>query len=141
MVIDIGANSENGASYAVRAADFVVIPTSPRLWDINGVPDIARKAKEYNKPYCILINRVLRGPYRAEAERVLEAWNYPICPIALHERVAFANCITSGNAAMEVEPDSTASREFISFYDWLDQQTSAQASPDPGIPQQEVTVG
>jgi chromosome partitioning protein len=122
LVVDIGANSDNGATYAVRAADLVLIPTSPRIFDINGVEEMARRAREYKKPYFVVLNRLMRGPYRAEAEAYLSAWNHPTCPLALYERVAFANCLSSGVTAMESEPESTAAKEFIAFYDWVEAQ-------------------
>ena len=136
LVIDIGANSDNGATYAVRAADYILIPTSPRIFDINGVEEMARKAREYKKPYSVVLNRLMRGPYRTEAESYLTAWGHPVCPHALYERVAFANCLSSGLTAVESEPESMAAKEFKAFYEWLEQKLEIV----PGVIE-EVHVG
>jgi chromosome partitioning protein len=119
VVIDIGANSDNAATYAVRAADLVLIPSSPRLFDMRGIEDMAHKAIEAKKSYAVVMNRVLRGPYWNDAQAYLKAKGYPYAPLVLHERVAFTNCLNSGLTVMEFDPTGTAAQEFQTFFEWV----------------------
>lgn len=120
VVIDVGANSDTAASYAARCADYILIPTTPRMWDLRGVPDMVRKAEECHTPYSVVLNRVLRGPYMADALVWLEdEQHYHVAPVVLRERVSFANSLTSGLVARESEPDGKAAREMGELFDWL----------------------
>jgi chromosome partitioning protein len=135
VVLDVGANSDNAASYAARCADYILIPSSPRYFDLRGIPDMANKAHESKKPFAVVLNRVLRGPYMAEATSYLEDSGYPVAPVVLKERVAFANSLTSGLVAVESEPDGKAANEIKELFDWL---TETMGISNPTVPEPEA---
>lgn len=130
VVIDVGANSDTAASYAARCADYILIPTTPRLWDLRGVPDMVTKAKDCKTPYAVVLNRVLRGPYMAEATAWLEdEMHYALSPVVLRERVILANALLRGFVAAESEPDGKAAAEIKELFDWLMGELRAHEVP------------
>jgi chromosome partitioning protein len=134
VVIDTGANSENAATYAVRAADLVLIPTSPRFFDMRGVEEMAAKARFGNKPFAVVINRLMRGPYLEDAKRFLDAKGYSYAPSALYERIGVSKAQMQGLAIMEFDPEDKGAREFMDLFNWV-ANTLHLEFPSEGTPE------
>jgi chromosome partitioning protein len=96
VVIDIGANSDTAASFAARSADYVLIISTHRMWDLRGVPQMVAKALDAKKPYAVVLNFLKRGPYLPEALSWLEENQYFAAPVALYDRNVYFNAITGG---------------------------------------------
>lgn len=120
-IIDTAPHAESPALAAARAADFILIPTRPGVFDlraINASVDIANLAK---KPAAVVINAAPpRGSLAEEAGEVVTG-NYgaELVPVTIGHRAIFGHAVTASQTAQELEPDSKAAEEIAALWAWV----------------------
>ena len=127
-VIDTAPNAEGSALAAARAADLVVIPCRPALFDLHAVwssLDIARLA---NVPAVAVLNAAPAcGTLTREARAVLvRAGLHPMACV-LGQRIAFVHSLTMGQGVCEYEPNGKAAKEVGELYPALIQHPALDA--------------
>ena len=120
-IIDTPARSEQAAMAAAKAADLVIIPCRPQIYDLETIPntrELVRLAGD--KPILVLLNAV--PPYASRQEQALEAikaMQMQVCPVMLGNRSAFGDAAALGQTAMEFDPRSKAARESLEAYEYI----------------------
>lgn len=113
LLIDTPPRAEQAAMAAVKAAEFVIIPCRPAIYDLETVAttvELVRFAGD--KPVTVVLNGVPpRGPKREQATEVLTTMGLRVCPTALGYRAAFDHASALGLSAQEYEPRGKAARE------------------------------
>ncbi len=113
LLIDTPPRAEQAAMAAVTAAEFVIIPCRPAIYDLETVAttvELVRFAGD--KPVTVVLNGVPpRGPKREQATEVLTTMGLRVCPTALGYRAAFDHASALGLSAQEYEPRGKAARE------------------------------
>ena len=113
LLIDTPPRAEQAAMAAVKAAEFVIIPCRPAIYDLETVAttvELVRFAGD--KPVTVVLNGVSpRGPKREQATEVLTTMGLRVCPTALGYRAVFDHASALGLSAQEYEPRGKAARE------------------------------
>lgn len=119
VFIDTPPRAEQAALAAAKAADLVLIPCRPAIYDLETVATTLELVGYAggSKPTVAVLNGVPpRGSKRWQAEEVLGATGVTICPVALGHRVAFDHAGTLGLSAQEYEPTGKAAQEIGGVY-------------------------
>lgn len=120
LVIDTPPRAEQAALAAARAAQLVMIPCRPSIYDLETVAttiELVRYAGD--RPTIVVLNGVPpRGPKREQAVQVIESMNLMVCPVSFGERVAFDHASSSGQSAQEYDPGGKAANEIKQVYEF-----------------------
>ena len=118
VVIDTAPRAEQAALAAARAADLVLVPCRPAVYDLETIAttvDLVGLAG--GKPVLVVLNGVpSRGPKADQARDVLESLGVPVCPAAFGHRVAFDHAGAVGLSAQEHQPGGKAAAEIAEVY-------------------------
>lgn len=121
LLIDTPPRAEQAALAAARAADLILIPCRPAIYDLETVSttiELIRFAGE--KTTAIVLNGVPpRGPKREQASEILESMGLNVCPMVFGHRVAFDHAGALGLNAQEYDPRGKAAREIKLVYQFM----------------------
>jgi chromosome partitioning protein len=117
-IIDTPAVSKDTASAAIQLADLVLIPTKPSAFDLKSMLETIEQARAARKPYAIVLTQcpAQHGPeLTATLERMSEL-HHELCPVLIHQYVAYPRAQKHGLTAQELEPGSKAAAEMKHLY-------------------------
>jgi chromosome partitioning protein len=120
-LIDTPARSEQAALAAAKAADLVLIPCRPQIYDLETIPNTKGiLTLAGNKPALVVFNAVPpRGDRRTQAEKVVASMGLESCPTCFGNRARFGDSATLGRTALEFEPKGKAAEETIQVYKYI----------------------
>jgi len=123
IIIDSGGRDSVIFRSAILAADILIIPVLPSVYDIWATADtleIVQEAKVYNEKLIarFLLNMVMPNTIMArEALQALEEKKeIPVLKSQLGARSAFKNGLISGQGVIEHDPKSKAAQELAACY-------------------------
>ena len=128
VIIDTPPYAKEGIKAAMKAADIVLVPTRPGVFDIAAVAatlDIADQAGK--KPLTIINHAPPKRPQCAEPSIVAEArgllanMGAVVADCYVAERAPFGHSLISGHAVSEFEPKGKAAKEIRAL--WNEIQT------------------
>ncbi|MCY3810319.1 MAG: ParA family protein [Gammaproteobacteria bacterium] len=131
-VVDTAPRIEQGAIAAARAADLVLVPCRPAVYDLETVAatvDTIRAVAPDTSFLCVLNGVPPRGPRQPQARRLLADMGVPVCVASLGLRAAVDYAAAAGASAQEYEPRGKAAAEVAAVYDAARQ--AAGLSPGP----------
>ena len=118
VLIDTPPRAEQAALTAAKAANLILIPCRPAIYDLETVSttlELIRIAGD--TLVAAMLNGVSpRGPKREQAEDVIRALGIPVCPAAFGWRAAFSDAGALGLTAQEYEPAGKAAMETEEVY-------------------------
>lgn len=120
VIIDTAGRSDDSALNAARVADVVLIPTRPAMIEVEALSaarDIIRTAG--NPPSFVLLNGIHpQASKQAEEARQMigTVFSMAVCPVHLSHRSAYAEALTSGRTAQELDPEGKAAGELEKLY-------------------------
>ncbi|PZR93924.1 MAG: chromosome partitioning protein ParA [Hyphomicrobiales bacterium] len=124
IFIDTPGKSDTAAVDAARAADLVLIPVRPQIFDLetlSAVRDALRIAG--SPPAYVLLNGIHPSATRSPTEQrdvIGNAFGLPVCPVHLSHRATFAEAPTTGQAPQETEPNGKAAAELEALFAFVD---------------------
>ena len=132
IFIDTPPQADTIALSAARAADVVLIPIRPAIWDLQAAQPTMLLAQVAQKPAFIVLNGVRpNSNVGNEAAAGLTAQGAQVAPVMLQQRVHFEYAVRDGRTVQETYPDETAAAEVAQLFAWLcglvDMPTSGQA--------------
>jgi chromosome partitioning protein len=122
-VIDAAPRVSELGRAAILASDLVLIPVQPSPLDIWASADVVRlitEARQFkeNLNAVFAVNRKVAGTaIGRDAATALDRFGLPVSPVALHQRVIYAEAIARGLSVIEAEPHSEAAREITRLAD------------------------
>ena len=119
-VVDTAPRVEQSAVAAAKAADLVVVPSRPAVYDLETVAatiDLVRAVAPATRLLCVLNGVPPRGPRQPQARQVLDDMNIPVCEAALGLRAAIDYAAAGGASAQEYEPRGKAAAEIADVYE------------------------
>ena len=122
VVIDTAPRAEQGALAAARAADLVLVPCRPAIYDLETVlttADLVRLAERDTPLLCVLNGVPPRGTRERQAREVLAGLGIPVCPASIGHRVAIDHAAASGLSAQEYEPRGKAAAEIAEAFAFI----------------------
>lgn len=121
-IIDTPGKSTDTAIAAAKAADLVLLPIQPQLFDIEtlgSVKDILTLAG--NPPAAVLVNRApVQGKRHIETLEAAAAAGFLVCPVVIFARGAHGDAGNVGQAAAEYDPKGKAGQEMLELYRYMD---------------------
>jgi chromosome partitioning protein len=122
-IIDTAPHAAPDATRVAALADLVVIPCRPTAFDLaaaGSAVEIVKAAKA--RAVFVLSACPLRAPEIAETRAVLETYGFPVAPITITERRAFARAVASGRAVTEFDGNGKAAEEIRALWKWFKEQ-------------------
>ena len=112
LIIDTAPHSDSAALEAAKAADLILVPCRPAILDIEAISNTLDLVKTTGTPIFVVMNAVApQGSEAAEAAEAIAGLGVGMCPVELHQRVAFSRALITGQSAEEFEPGGKAARE------------------------------
>ena len=119
-VIDSAPRAEQSAIAAVKAADLVLLPTRPSVYDLETVlttVELVRAVRPDVPLRCVLNAVPARGPREAQARALLSDLGVPLFDRVLGHRAAVDYAAVAGLTPQEYEPAGKAAAEMIALYE------------------------
>ncbi len=113
VIIDTPASHSAASEAAMHAADLIIIPVRPTVFDIWSSEVTRRRAKELGKEYVFVLNQcpILQGNRRVQdGVAALEAMGGLLRPL-ITSRVDYQEAIRRGLGPTEVDPSGAAAEE------------------------------
>jgi chromosome partitioning protein len=122
-VIDTPPRSEQAALAAAKAADLILIPLRPQIYDLETLPNTLELLNVAGSaPALVILNAISpRGDRHQQAMKAIGRVNLPVCPAMLTHRAAFGDAGALGLTALEHEPHGKAAREVLEVYNYISQ--------------------
>ena len=120
-VIDTPGKSTDASIAATKAADFVLMPIRPQLYDIETLQSL----KEIlmlagNPPAAVILSQApLQGKRHTETREAIAAQGFTVSPVVLFARVAHGDAGNIGQSARELEPNGKAAQEMAELYRYV----------------------
>lgn len=120
-IIDTPAVSKDTASAAMRHADLVLIPTKPAAFDLKSVLETIEQAQSLGRPYAIVLTMCppLHGPELAATLSRMGELHHEICPVLIHQYVAYPRAQKHGLTVQELDPGGKAASEIRQLYTYM----------------------
>jgi chromosome partitioning protein len=121
VLVDTPPRAEQAALAAAKAADLVLLPCRPAVFDLDTVSttlDLIRFAGK--QTVAAVLNGVPpRGSKAAQAAEIIASLGLLVCPTALGYRTAFADAGALGLTAQEYDPSGKAAGETEGVYKFM----------------------
>ena len=94
---------------AIRAATLVLIPVRPGFFDLAAVRETVSTAREFGKPYAVVINAApvkredKEAPAVALSRAQFEALSIPVWSGQISQRTGFLGSLAAGGSAGEID--------------------------------------
>ena len=98
-------------------------PCRPTAFDLAAARSAVEIVKAAGVRAVFLLSACpLRAPEIAETRAVLEGYGFPVAPVSINERRAFARAVASGRAVTEFDGEGKAAREIRALWNWFREQ-------------------
>lgn len=118
-IVDTPARVEIAAVEASRAADLILIPCKPSIYDLETLQttrDLVERSGAKRPPIVVLNAVPPQSSRNEQAVQAIKAMGLDICPVQIGQRVAFEYAGQLGLSAAEYEPDGKAASEVQQLY-------------------------
>lgn len=117
-IIDTPGKSTDALIAAAKAADFVLIPLQPQLYDIETLASLKDVLTLAGNPCAaVFVNRApIQGKRHTETQEAAAAQGFVVCPVVIYARAAHGDAGNIGQAAAEYEPNGKAAQEMADLY-------------------------
>jgi chromosome partitioning protein len=122
-IIDTAGRSDNSAKNAARVSDLVLIPTRSNMIEVEALGearDILHLAG--NPPARVVLNAIHPQATRHVAEAtamIARVFGLQVSPAYLCHRSAYAEALTTGKTAQELDPEGRAAVELERLYQFV----------------------
>ena len=120
-IIDTPGKSTDALIAAAKAADFVLMPIQPQLYDIEtlgSLKDVLTLAG--NPSSAVLVNRApVQGKRHTETQEAATGQGFAVCPVVIFARAAHGDAGNIGQSAAEFEPKGKAAQEMSDLYSYI----------------------
>jgi chromosome partitioning protein len=133
VVIDGAPRVNELGRSAIMASDLVLIPIQPSPYDVWASAEIvqlvreARQFKENLKTAFVVNRKIANTAIGRDVASALAEFDVPVLPVALHQRVLYAESAAQGLAVHEASPHGDAAREIVALVDSIENQERVAA--------------
>ncbi|MGI2906951.1 ParA family partition ATPase [Tolypothrix sp. VBCCA 56010] len=123
LILDTAPRAEATVLNAAKAADLILIPCCPSLFDIKALKNTIDLIKLAKKTATFVLTSVpTSGTVGEESAQALKDFEFPLCPIRIYSRIAFKRSLVEGQGVLEYEPRGKAADEISQLYKWVEKQ-------------------
>jgi len=128
VIIDTAPHSEAAALAAAKAADLILMPLRPEIFDLRAIANTTEMIAVARKQPVAVLNAVpSRGPKVMEARSALEGMGLEIAPPTIGQRASFGYAAIASQGITEFEPDGLAANEIRALRKWAAKRLGATA--------------
>jgi len=118
-IIDAPPFAKDIAFEATQHSHFVLIPTRPAVLDVMAMTKTLELVRHYAKPAAVVLTFCPpQGREVADTEGAIRQMGATLCPVRIHNRVAYSRAQQTGLTAEELEPDGRAAEEIGRLYEF-----------------------
>jgi chromosome partitioning protein len=123
---------------AIRAATMVLIPVRPGFFDLAAVRETVATARDFEKPYAVVINAApvkredKEAPAVALSRAQFELLAVPVWSGQISQRTAFLGSLAAGASAGEVHGDAACKTEIARLWSAVERSVDAINSAQAG---------
>jgi chromosome partitioning protein len=120
-VIDTPPRSEHASLAAAAAADLIIIPCRPQIYDLETVMNTKQLITFAggHLTTVVLSSVPSRGTRHEQATQALTGFGLTVCPYGLGLRAAFGDSAAVGLTALEHDPHGKAADEIRQVYQYI----------------------
>lgn len=119
-IIDAPPFAKDIAYEAAQHANFILIPTRPAVLDVMAMTRTIELVRHYEKPAAVVLTFCPpSGREIADTEDAVKQLGTALCPIRIHNRVAYSRAQQTGMTAQEFEPEGKAAEEIARLYAYI----------------------
>src|SRR5579863_3414973 len=123
LIVDSAPHASPDAPQIARAADAVLIPCRPSMFDLAAVGSAVEIVRAAGVPAALVLNECPpRAPEVAVARQALGNFGLPVAAVEIAERRAFSRAVATGRAVTEFESHGKAAEEIRALWGWIDAQ-------------------
>jgi chromosome partitioning protein len=124
VVLDLPGADNPGVTAALKASDFVLVPTRPTDPDMVASQPTLAAIRRLKKAYAYVLTFVEAAAPRAanDADEYLRDQGCEVCPHRIARRQAYSDAVAAGHSVMEDEPRGKAAAEIAALWEWLADQ-------------------
>lgn len=113
VIIDTPPHSERVAVEAVAAADLILMPIRPSIFDLRSLGDTVKLVTPKRRQDAIVVLNGVppRGTISDEAEEFVKGYGVEIAPVRVGMRWSLSYALIDGRAITEFEPKGKAADE------------------------------
>lgn len=120
VVIDTAGRREVTTGAVMQAADVVLIPCRPSIYDIDASVETAKQfGYAGGKKAAFILNGVPSRGTRADETREVLRDILPVAPVDIHHLVAYSDALNDGRSVEELNTIGKAAEEIRALYKWL----------------------
>lgn len=139
VILDCPPVHKDIAHDASAAADLVLIPTKPEIFDIRSMQQTVRAVRDIGKQAAVVLTFCPHsGPEIEQATEIVKGLGVPLAPAALYQRKAYGRAQEHGLAPQEFEPDSKAADEIRQLYMFACSQLFGEKQNGKARPQSRI---
>lgn len=114
VIIDTAPHADQAALRAARAADLVLVPCRPAVFDLEAIRATLEVCELAKRPARVVLNACpIRSKLVGEARGQLVARGSIVSDVVVRQRVDFHHCLIRGQVAGEYNPGGLAAEEII----------------------------
>jgi chromosome partitioning protein len=122
-IVDTAPHAAPDAARVAAVVDLVVIPCRPSAFDLAAIDSAVEIVKAAGRRAVFVLSACpLRALEIAETRAELEAKGFPVAPVPITDRRAFARAIATGRAVTEFDAEGKAAREIRALWHWFKDQ-------------------
>lgn len=122
VIIDTPGKSSDAAIAAVKAADLILVPIQPHMFDIETLESVAEilglAGKKPGAAAVVVTRAPIQGKRHDDTREALEGKGYAFAPV-LFQRAAHGDASNIGQTASEYEPGGKAALEMHQLYKYI----------------------
>jgi chromosome partitioning protein len=119
MIIDTAPHASLGAYDAIARADLVIMPCRPTRFDLATIEAAVSIAEASRRKGAFVLNQCSPQGTETESTRaVLQSYGFPVAPMTIGLRKAYARATDTGRAVTEFDPRGVAAEEIREFWQW-----------------------
>jgi chromosome partitioning protein len=129
--LDTPPRSEHAALEAAKAADLVLLPVRPQIYDLETLKATQQLiTMAGDKPAVVVLNAVpARGSRARQAEDAVHAMDLPVAEARFGNRAAYGDAAALGLTPAEYEPSGKAAQEMLHVYMYISRLLDNTTSP------------
>ncbi len=136
VIIDTPGKSDSTAIAAAKAADVVLVPVAPQIFELETLQSVRELIGMAGNPLAyVLLNGIHPSATRlAEESKVVagQASGLRVCPVHLCDRDAYGSAPAVGKAPNETEPEGKAADELRQLYKFISELSHKSESEHNG---------
>ncbi len=122
VILDCPPVHRDIAHDAASAADLILIPTKPEVFDIRAMQQTVQAAQQIGKPCAVVLTFCPpTGAEVEQAQEIVRKQGAALAPVQLHNRKAFGRAQVQGLVPQEYEPAGKAAEEVRQLYTFTTQ--------------------